>query len=104
MNELVKVQINENQEQVVSAREVYERLGIMGLIEGETFQPFRNTTRNHLRMSFKIHNFPFWYILPSIKEYIAKTPIHASIWRKFKYPLRKERTQNLSRHPSLKKI
>ena len=55
MNELVKVQVNDNQEQVVSAREVHERLGIqkqfthwfsnqaekMGLIEGETFQPFR---------------------------------------------------------------
>ena len=55
MNELVRVQVNENQEQVVSAREVHERLGIqkdftdwfknqadkMGLMEGETFTPFR---------------------------------------------------------------
>ena len=28
MNELVRVQVNDNQEQVVSAREVHERLGI----------------------------------------------------------------------------
>ena len=55
MYALVRVQVNENQEQVVSAREVHERLGIqkqfthwfshqaekMGLIEGETYQPFR---------------------------------------------------------------
>lgn len=76
---------------------------------------------NPLRMPFKIQNFTFWYILPSIKKYIAKTPIHASIrkqhpnpyndyqihifvtpsyhWRKFKWTLRKERTQNLFRHP-----
>ena len=28
MHELVKIEVNENQEQVVSARELHERLGI----------------------------------------------------------------------------